>query len=523
MIGSANNRKIFMKNSNATPTTSTLLIPTVQTREFNYNFKSMGSREESRPTAAERYYDKTTKQHKRLTEYAQEKQSMKLVQKDQFLQDIMDRIELSEGAPDDVNDIVTSLVNYRYECCSREYWRCWIRLLERFPDPDISLAQMGISSPQSHNMMTELHRQERNAFCDEIVADFNTLRVMEDPKLEKPKNPNRRSFYKIKVGDPHHGQVLEDNDLLMLLKWENGARLKDPECQTILGNYYFTSCPEMTRWWYKRASILDYPEAIFRRGFCYEFEHAVEEQDFKKAKVMYARAAAGGHTPALNQLGSIMRHSDPEMSFEFFAEAARRGDLDGMCNIGLCSLTGKGIEQDFNNAVTFLSASAKWNHPSSLFHLGNCAALGIGIPAQLSLAVRYWGLGARAGCYESAYNLAKCFYEGICVPKNHVEAFKWFQISAKRSQPFAVFWEGLCHRLGHGTPKSEGQALECFTKAARLSRFLRPELQVLLHGSLQDQNFDVGFLQEEEAAEAEEAAKAAHRMSKFRSPTPLHI
>eukprot|EP00339_Tiarina_fusa_P014244 CAMPEP_0117050180 /NCGR_PEP_ID=MMETSP0472-20121206/34647_1 /TAXON_ID=693140 ORGANISM="Tiarina fusus, Strain LIS" /NCGR_SAMPLE_ID=MMETSP0472 /ASSEMBLY_ACC=CAM_ASM_000603 /LENGTH=409 /DNA_ID=CAMNT_0004763865 /DNA_START=398 /DNA_END=1626 /DNA_ORIENTATION=- len=395
-------------------------------------------------------------------------------------------------------------------------------LVERFPDVEINFAKIGITNPISDDPITEFRSQESKCYANEILSAFKALRVKQTPVLDKPKNPNRKDFYKIYVGDPHRGKTLEDNDLTLLLRWENGAKNRDAICQTKLANYYFTICPDMARWWYKKGTIYESPEAAFGRGFCYEFGYAIEEQNFPKAVSLYKRAAVAGFTPALNSLGSILRHTNPSLAFDFFAQAAIRGDLNALCNIALCYLTGKGVEENHGNAITFFSEAAKWNHAASLYHLGNCAALGIGLNPQMSLAVRYWSLAANAGCFESAYNVGKCFYEGICLPKNYVEAFKWFEASAANNQPFAAFWEGFCHRKGHGTEVNEAKALDCFTKSARLGQFLQPDLQVLLHGSLQDQNFDVGFLDEEAAVAADLAAKAAHRLAKF-PPNDPHI
>lgn len=445
--------------------------------------------------------DTTSKQHKAISKYHNDRKSLKAVRSEELLERVIERIELSDGSKSDIREIMTVLIRYRSEHVCKDYWVAWRRLLERNPDIAIAPSEIGIDTTSKSNTLEAVCEKERESYCEEIIEKFKSIRVLEEPKLPKPKNPDPSTFYTIKVPDPYKGRFFEDESVqLTLFKWEvNAYTHKDPAFQTKLGDYYFSTWPEMTRWWYTKASILKYPEATFRRGFCYEFGHAIDEQNFEKAKELYAIAAADGCTSALNSLGAILRRINPNLAFDFFAESAIRGDLDAMCNLGLSCLTGQGVTQSESNAISFFSAAAEWGHAASLHHLGNCAALGLHLPPQLSLAVRYWSLAAEKGCYESAFNVAKCFYDGVCLPKNRTAAFKWFSYAAQHNQPFAMYWKGLCYKLGHGVEQDIPKSLEIFTKAARLGRYLQPDLQILLYGALQDQNFDVGFLAEEEA------------------------
>lgn len=284
----------------------------------------------------------------------------------------------------------------------------------------------------------------------------------------------------------------------MLLKWECKAKT-NAVAQLNLGTYYFTRFPEMTRWWYTKSAEQGHPEANFRLGFCYEVGHAVKEQSFEKAKELYIRAAKKSHTGALNTLGAILRYSDPDLAFEYFKSATIRGNLDAMCNIGLCYLTGIGASKNYTLAVRHFTAAAEHGHYPSLYHLGNCAALGLGFSSQLSLAFKYWSLAAVEGhCPESSYFVGRCFYDGTAIPQNYDKAFEWFCISARRGNPFASFWEGFCYRKGHGTISNETSALDCFNRAARQGQKLVPELKEILIQSLNKEGFDASYLDMEE-------------------------
>ena len=263
----------------------------------------------------------------------------------------------------------------------------------------------------------------------------------------------------------------------MLLKWENGAKRKDPISQTKLAKYYFTSFPELSKWWYRRASDHHYPDALFGRGFCYEYGYAVDDSNLKEAVRLYKEAAEGGNSDALNTLGALLRQADPQLAMELFSEGALRGNLDSMCNLALCFLHVEDLALPATQAVRLLRCGAEYNHAPSMHHLGNCCALGLGtVKPQLKEASHYWALAADRGCRDSAFNLGKCFYEGISRPKNYEFAYKWFSKAAENNHPFALYYKGLCYHEGKGVEKDNRIARELFDKSISQSHLLPEDL-----------------------------------------------
>ena len=372
---------------------------------------------------------------------------------------------------------------------SQYYWKLWVEFAERFPTARLNLSQLSISNPENKSLADEFRHQERSAFVTEVISNFKQVRgSIAPPSLPDVKNVEKRIFYTIPVNDPFVGFRMEDDSSIMLLKYENGAKRHDPVAQTELANYYLTSFPAMSQWWYRKADELRYPPAQFHRAVCYEFGFAVDEQDLGEALRLYKEAASGGHTAAINNLGAILRTSFPELAFDFFLEASNRGDVDAICNLGLCFLRGAGIPQDLTNGIRLISTAAEYRHVAALYHLGSCSMLGIGTPVQNSLAVRYWGLAAQSGCHESAYNLGMCFLEGYHLPKNERAALGWFNQAAARHHPFGLFYQAHCYRHGLGTEKNEVFAFKTFHHAADQLKYLSGEMRDQLVRLLADED-----------------------------------
>ncbi len=56
--------------------------------------------------------------------------------------------------------------------------------------------------------------------------------------------------------------------------------------------------------------------------------------------------------------------------FEIIKEAAEQGDAEAQYSLGVCYAYGKGVEQDYKEAVKWYTAAAEQGHVKAQFNLG---------------------------------------------------------------------------------------------------------------------------------------------------------
>ena len=77
----------------------------------------------------------------------------------------------------------------------------------------------------------------------------------------------------------------------------------------------------------------------------------------------------------------------------YYRLSAGQDDPKGLNNLGLCLLTGSGVEADPNEAFDCFRRSAERGSPQALYNLGYCWEYGKGTERDLNRAV---------ACYRSA-------------------------------------------------------------------------------------------------------------------------
>ena len=83
---------------------------------------------------------------------------------------------------------------------------------------------------------------------------------------------------------------------------------------------------------------------------------------------------------------SLFAESEAEKKY---LAAAKAGDVEAQCNLGLCYGTGDGVAQDKKQAVYWFRKSAEQGFAEAQFFLGLCYKDGYGVPKDLTQA-EYW-------------------------------------------------------------------------------------------------------------------------------------
>jgi len=94
---------------------------------------------------------------------------------------------------------------------------------------------------------------------------------------------------------------------------------------------------------------------------------------------------------------------------------------------------------DYVTALRLLWPLAEQGDPTAQTILGNMYDEGKGVPQDYEEAVKWCRLAAEQGFPQGQDNLGQMYFEGRGVPKSYVEAYKWFNLAASQSSaPFGV-------------------------------------------------------------------------------------
>ena len=160
---------------------------------------------------------------------------------------------------------------------------------------------------------------------------------------------------------------------------------------------------------------------------------------------------------------------DMENDFALCQEAAKRGDAEGLYNLGLHYSTGEGVRQDYKKSVAFLQKADKNNYFEATYTLGVYHMFGFGVKQNIYKALDYFERAAKSGHAEAAEYAAQIYERGTCgVKVNHQKAFNLYMIAAEQDYEEAMWYVIDSYLSGNGTKRDVLKAVTWFMKADKL-------------------------------------------------------
>jgi hypothetical protein len=129
--------------------------------------------------------------------------------------------------------------------------------------------------------------------------------------------------------------------------------------------------------------------------------------------------------------------------------------------------TGQGVEQNFEQAVSWYREAAKLGDSSAQCNLGHMTELGQGLEQNLELAVSWYREAATQGNLEGQRHLGTCLKHGNGVEKDADAAVTWFREAAKAGHAEAQSELASCYALGTGVGQNDALAVEWWAKAVQ--------------------------------------------------------
>ena len=165
----------------------------------------------------------------------------------------------------------------------------------------------------------------------------------------------------------------------------------------------------------------------------------------------------------------------------FLEKAATLGNPDAQYKLGVCYDKGKGVKQDYAEAVRLYRLSADQGNAKAQNNLGLCYDKGKGVKQDYAEAVRLYRLSADQGDAYAQCNLGYCYDEGHGVKQDYAEAVRLYRLSADQGNAMAQNNLGLCYDEGHGVKQDYAEAVRWYRlSAAQGNAKARQNLRALL-------------------------------------------
>lgn len=180
------------------------------------------------------------------------------------------------------------------------------------------------------------------------------------------------------------------------------------------------------------------------------------------AFVLLAGVSAGCSSPFKSETGTPAR-GDEIAALQVKATA---GDAEAQFSLGMAYEFGRGVPQDYPEAVSWYRKAANQSHAGAQYCLGYAYFQGQGVPQDDVQAAAWWRKAADQGFVRAQSNLAVMYETGEGVPEDDVQAVSWYRKAADQGDAPAQFQLGRAYDHGTGVPRDVTEAYKWYDLAA---------------------------------------------------------
>ncbi len=112
-------------------------------------------------------------------------------------------------------------------------------------------------------------------------------------------------------------------------------------------------------------------------------------------------------------------------------------NVDAQYYLGVMSDNGRGVPQDYKQAVAWYRKAAEQGHAKAQHNLGIMYKYGQGVPQNYKKAAAWYRKAAEQGHRVAQNNLGVMYKNGQGVPQNYKQATTWYRKAAKQGYMIA--------------------------------------------------------------------------------------
>jgi TPR repeat protein len=221
--------------------------------------------------------------------------------------------------------------------------------------------------------------------------------------------------------------------------------------------------------WYTKAAERGDPYAQYSLGAIYDYGEGVPE-DHKEAARWFTKLAEQNdvQVQAISDLsgvgGPTPLQEDRDKRLTKLAQKLR---ADAQAQLGYMYAHGRGVPQDYTEAVKWYTKAAEHGDPNAQSVLGDMYRQGKGVSEDNKEAVKWFTKAAEQENVAAQHNLGSLYrHGGKDLPQDYKEAVKWYTKAAGQGDVGAQVLLGEMYEDGEGVPKDDREAVRWWTKAA---------------------------------------------------------
>ena len=266
--------------------------------------------------------------------------------------------------------------------------------------------------------------------------------------------------------------------------------------------------------WCRRAAEQGYADAQNTLGWRYQYVRGVGAQNYDEAIRWYCRAAEQEHPDAQANLRELSarfgaprarnqqidtddaeavmldyrateQNNIPEQSnargfgrnnvrtFWHYQEAAQQGDTTALNNIGVMYANGRGVDQDYDEAINWFRQAAQQGNTTALnnlcqvyIHRGWIYVNGRDVDQDDTQAFTWFRRAVLQGDAEAQNIVGWMYAQGRGVDQDYAQAFTWFSRAAEQEHAEAQYNLGVMHARGDHVVQDDAEAVRWFSMAA---------------------------------------------------------
>ena len=146
--------------------------------------------------------------------------------------------------------------------------------------------------------------------------------------------------------------------------------------------------------------------------------------------------------------------------------AAKQGDANAQLFVGIVYYYGKGVPQDYKQAVYWYKKSAEQGNANAQYLLGYTYHVGHGVPQDYKQAAYWYTKSAEQGVAVAQYFLGNAYQVGDGVPQDYKQALYWYKKAAEQEEASAQFRLGVMYTTGKGVQQNMKKGIYWYKKAA---------------------------------------------------------